>query len=174
MADGLGIPTAPEIVKAIGRGFKPDIAQQLLKQDFSLEILSLQEYIGKNKSKMRRLKGRIIGQDGSTRRVIEELTRTNICVYGKTVGIIGEVESVQIARRAIESLLAGSPHAPVYRWLEKKGRDLRKRMQDERILRSGESLIAKDLIKTEEDKQTDRKKPRKDKGKNKGGRKEKK
>ncbi len=131
--DGLGMLTAQEIVKAIGRGFNPDIAMRLGKQDIALEIISLQESLGKSKNKMLRIKGRIIGQDGSTRRIIEDLTETSICVYGKTVSIIGEIENVQTARRAIERLLAGAPHASVYRWLEKKGTELRRRNREVRL-----------------------------------------
>ena len=43
---------------------------------------------------------------------------------GKTVGIIGEAEKVMLARRAIESILAGATHSSVYKWLEKKIKEL--------------------------------------------------
>lgn len=143
--DSLGMLTAQEIVKAIGRGFNPDIAMNLSKQDIALEIISLQDYLGKSKNRTLQLKGRIIGQEGSTRRVIEELTGTYICVYGKTVSIIGEIENVQAARSAIERLLAGSPHASVYRWLERKGAELRKRSHEMRLVReAAESTLFKE------------------------------
>ena len=81
---------------------------------------------------MIRLKGRVIGQEGKSRKIIEGLTETYISVYGKTISIIGQAENVSVARRAIESLLAGSNHATVYRWLEKKRRELvRKRFSSE-------------------------------------------
>ncbi len=150
--DGLGMLTAQEVVRAIGRGFNPDIAIRLVKQDVALEVISLQEFLGKSKNKMLRLKGRIIGQDGSTRRVIEDLTGTSICVYGKTVSIIGEIENVQAARRAIERLLAGAPHASVYRWLEKKSVELRRRKQEARLI--GET-VDQTLFKTDDAKTSD-------------------
>lgn len=107
-----------EIIRAIGRGFNPEIAMLLLKQDYGFEVLTLTDY-ARSKSDMERLKGRVIGEGGKARKVIEELTGCNISVYGKTVSIIGRVEDVPFARRAIESLLRGSKHATVYRWLEK-------------------------------------------------------
>jgi len=81
---------------------------------------------------MLRLKGRIIGKDGKSRKIIESLTETYICVFGKTIGIIGEGEAASIARRAIESLLAGSPHSSVYKWLEKRNREIKQRDFEER------------------------------------------
>ena len=44
----------------------------------------------------------------------------------KTIGIIGLAENVDLARRAIDSILSGSPHANVYKWLEKQRRNLRR------------------------------------------------
>ncbi|MBI4150325.1 RNA-processing protein [Candidatus Woesearchaeota archaeon] len=125
--DSLGMYTAREIIKAIGRGFNPEIAMLLLHQDYTLEILNLPDYLGKSKNKMIRIKGRIIGENGKTRRLIEEHTETSISVYGKTISIIGKIENASVAKKAIEDLLSGAPHAAVYRWLEKKRKDLKMR-----------------------------------------------
>jgi ribosomal RNA assembly protein len=116
-----------EIVKAIGRGFNPDIAKLLLKQDFVLEIIEITDYTNKSKNSMLRLKGRVIGKEGKSRRLIEELTESSISVYGKTISIIGPSESVNLARQAVISLLRGSTHANVYKWLEKKRRELKRK-----------------------------------------------
>ena len=78
-----------------------------------------------NKSQFQRVKGRIIGRAGRARKNIEELTDTNISVYGKTVGIIGTAENTALARKAVESLLSGSMHSTVYRWLSKKRKELK-------------------------------------------------
>jgi ribosomal RNA assembly protein len=123
--DPLGLYSAREIVKAIGRGFNPEFALQLLKPDYNFELFNITDYAGNNKNSLQRLKGRVIGKEGKARMIIEELCEVNICVYGKTVGIIGEIENVSIARRAIESLLTGSPHSNIYKWLEKRRKELR-------------------------------------------------
>jgi ribosomal RNA assembly protein len=57
-----------------------------------LDIIDLRTIFGRSESDIRRVKGRIIGMDGKTRRIIEELTDTHIAVYGHTVGIIGKIE----------------------------------------------------------------------------------
>lgn len=120
--DALSLYSTNQIITAIGRGFNPEIADLLLKNDYCFELINLNGY---EKEALLRIKGRLIGTKGKCRKNIERLTETHISVYGKTVGIIGLIENVNIARRAIESLLKGAPHSTVYRWLEKKRREIR-------------------------------------------------
>lgn len=122
--DAIALFSVREIIKAIGRGFNPQVAQLLLRQDYSFELINLSDYAKTNHG-LTRIKGRLIGAKGKARTTIEELTETYIVVYGKTVGIIGEAEWVNIARKAVDSLLVGSTHSSVYTYLEKKRRDLR-------------------------------------------------
>lgn len=124
--DPIHLFTCREIVRAVARGFNPDVALNLLKQDFSLEIINIDQY-AKSKSDLARLRGRVIGEGGKARKLIEELTDCNVSVYGKTVALLGDYEGLVIARRAVESLLSGSGHANVYRWLEKQRRELKRR-----------------------------------------------
>ena len=124
--DALGLYTAREIIRAIGRGFNPDIAKLLLKPDYIFEVVDLREFTGKSINAMLRLKGRVIGKEGKSRKLIEELTETFISVFGKTVSIIGAAEDASSSRRAIESLLKGSTHANVYKWLEKRRRETKR------------------------------------------------
>ena len=123
--DALMLYLAREIVRAIGRGFNPEIAMRLLKNDYTFEVVSIPDF-ARNQNDLERLRGRVIGEGGKSRRTIEDLTETNICIFGKTIGIIGPGETIPNARRAVESLLSGSPHAHVYRWLEKRRREQRR------------------------------------------------
>ncbi|MBI2146091.1 RNA-processing protein [Candidatus Woesearchaeota archaeon] len=122
--DALMLYTTREIVRAIGRGFNPKIALLLLKTDYALEMIDMKDIAGKNKNTMERLKGRVIGTGGKSREEIERLTDTHISVYGKTIGIIGEVEHVSLARDAVAMLLQGSMHKTVYQYLEKKKKEI--------------------------------------------------
>lgn len=125
--DALGLYIAREVIKAISRGFNPEIALLLLKQDYVFEVINLSDYAGKSKDNLLRLKGRVIGKEGKARRVIEELTNCYICVYGKTISVIGLTEHVGVAKQAIDMLLRGNTHANVYKFLEKKRREFKKR-----------------------------------------------
>lgn len=118
----------PEIVKAIGRGFSPEETFRLLENDMMmLEIVDI-EAAARNKNDLRRLKGRLIGEDGRTRELMEELTGASVVIYGSTLGIIGRPEEVQAARRAGEMILDGSPHGAVYSFLERRRTEMK---QDE-------------------------------------------
>lgn len=122
--EALLLYAAREVIKAIGRGFNPEVALLLLKQDYIFDLISITDFVGENH--IVRVKGRIIGSGGKSRRIIEELTEAFICVYGKTVGVIGTYESVSTAKRAIEAILTGSPHANVYKFLEKRRREMKR------------------------------------------------
>ena len=131
--DALGLYTCREVIRSIGRGFNPEIAKLLLKQDYVFEVISLNDYTGKSKNTLLRLKGRVIGKEGKSRKLIEELSEAYVSVYGKTIGIIGLPESASMAKNAVESLLKGSTHANVYKWLEKRRRELKRRKSTEMI-----------------------------------------
>jgi ribosomal RNA assembly protein len=119
---------AKELVTAIGRGFAPERAFRLLQDDEALlEVIDLREIFGRSLSELERLKGRIIGQEGKTRRIIEELTDAEVSVYGHTVSIIADAEEMDIAREAVKMLLQGRQHSSVYRFLHKKRRELKKK-----------------------------------------------
>jgi ribosomal RNA assembly protein len=129
--DALLLYSTRDIIRAIGRGFNPEMALLLLKQDYAFELINLPEY--EKPSQFKRIKGRVIGKEGKSRKLLEEYTETFISVYGKTVGIIGQTEQVSIARRAIEMLLKGSPHSNVYKWLEKMRRQVMRREHEEKF-----------------------------------------
>lgn len=119
---------AKDVINAIGRGFSPDHAFRLVKnEDALLDVIDLRTTFGRSEADIKRVKGRIIGMNGKTRQLIEELTDTNVAVYGHTISIIGEVEQAQIAREAIQMLVRGSMHGTVYRFLHRKRRDLKKK-----------------------------------------------
>ena len=118
---------AKEVVTAIGRGFAPDHAFRLLDDDeIVFEVIDLREIVGRSPSDLKRLKGRVIGKEGKTRKIIEELSEANISVYGHTISIIGYPDQDSIAREAVSMLIRGSLHGTVYRFLHKKRRELKK------------------------------------------------
>jgi len=110
---------AVDIVTAISRGFSPERAFRLADEDAVLDVIDLREYSGRSKNSLSRIKGRIIGLNGKSRRIMEELTGAYVSVYGHTVAMIGRVDEVKLAREAVEMLAAGSPHRSVYRMLQR-------------------------------------------------------
>jgi len=124
--DGLKLMIARDVVKAISRGFNPEIALKLLHEDYFLDIIDITDFVGDRKNKMDRVRARVIGREGKARKQIALVSDCDVVIYGKTVGIIGKHKYVALVRRAIETLISGNKHSYVYKWLEEKCSNLRK------------------------------------------------
>ena len=121
-ADPLMVLKMRDVIRALGRGFSPEHAMRLFSDDVYFELMDIHEYTGKNKGRVRQVTARIVGSEGKTRRIIEEQTHCDLAIYGHTVGIIGELEDLGTATRAIDMLLSGAEHASVYSFLENQRR----------------------------------------------------
>jgi ribosomal RNA assembly protein len=125
-ADPLMVLKMRDVIRALGRGFSPEHAMRLFSDDAYFELLDIHDYTGKNKGRVRQVTARIVGSEGKTRRIIEEQTNCDLAIYGHTVGIIGELEDLGIATRAVDMLLSGAEHASVYSFLESQRRKAKK------------------------------------------------
>ena len=126
--DSVGDPVtgivAPDVVRAVGRGFKPDAALSLLDDEMRMFDLIDLDDATRNKNDLKRQKGRLIGEDGRTRELMEELTGAEVVIKGTTLGVIGQPEEVEAVRRATGMILDGAPHGAVYSFLERKHNEL--------------------------------------------------
>jgi len=113
--EGIDVIIAREIVKAISRGFSPKDAMKLMDDDYQLLVLNIKDYTTRH---IEPILARVIGTNGKAKKIIEEYTKTRICVYGKTVAIIGTASDLHAAGEAVEMLLEGAMHRTVYRYLE--------------------------------------------------------
>ena len=114
-----------KLVIAISRGFSKTRASLLLNSNNVITVLDLRYYGSKSYRSISRLKGRVIGEHGKSRRVIEELTTTELSVYGHTISIIGTDENVTRAKKAINVLLKGGQHKTAYSLQQKQRRDIK-------------------------------------------------
>jgi len=123
--DPLMLLKIENIIRAIGRGSSPEHAMRLLSDDADFFIFDIHEYVGKKESHIRRLKSRVIGREGKTKRILESLTDSNISVYGHTISVISRISHMAIVKKAIDMLLTGSRHATVYRFIESSMKKLK-------------------------------------------------
>jgi ribosomal RNA assembly protein len=108
----------PDVIFAIGRGLAPKRAVQLLDDEVFLRMYDIREWVGRQPNQTRRMRSRLIGTNGRIRSLIEELTGTEMAIYGSTVLVIGNQESLALATPAIEGILQGSEHGTVLFGLE--------------------------------------------------------
>ena len=111
---------ALDLIKAISFGFSKSRSSILLHEDEFLSVIDLKLYSGKSSNSLSRIKGRIIGYNGKARKVLEELTRANISVYGHYVAIIGTHEQIALAEDAINILASGGAHKTAYNLLQRR------------------------------------------------------
>ena len=122
--DPIGAMKARDIVLAIGRGFSPERAERLLRDDTYLAIIEIRRVTGhKTKASLWRVRSRLIGVRGRARSRIEELSGASVSVFGTTVALIGQEKQLESATRAIELLLRGSEHSTVFHLLARLRRD---------------------------------------------------
>lgn len=114
------------IIKAIGRGFSPENAMALMDDNADFFVFNLYDYVGKKESHLKRVKSRVIGREGKTKHVLEELTDAKISVYGHTIAVISDMMRMNILKKSIDMLLTGSKHASVYRFVEIQMKELRR------------------------------------------------
>jgi ribosomal RNA assembly protein len=139
VGDPLSGLKGPDIVRAIGRGFPPEDALLLLEDDMMMFDLIDIDAASRNKNDLQRKKGRLIGEGGRTRELMEELSGATVVIYGSTLGVIGRPEQVSMVREAAEMLLEGAPHGAAYSFLERKHNDLKREELDYHRFPGGES-----------------------------------
>ncbi|MCD6208710.1 MAG: hypothetical protein J7J67_00770, partial [Thermoproteales archaeon] len=75
------------IFKAISLGFPLESVRKLLDDSNVLEVIDLKG-IARNSRDLQRIKGRIIGEEGKARRMIEDMTGVDLVISEHEVGII--------------------------------------------------------------------------------------
>jgi ribosomal RNA assembly protein len=127
----LELMKARDIVKAMGYGFSPERAMRLLEEDQVLVVIDVRQYVGDKPNHVARVLGRIIGEEGKARRTLEEMTGTFISIYEPYVAIVGDFETANIAKTAVEMLIQGRRHSTVYKYVENETFTLKRRRMRE-------------------------------------------
>lgn len=106
-----------EILEALASGFDLKTALLLEDEEFVFKKINLRTYA--KGSRLGVVRGRIVGAQGKSKKVIQDLTNCFISLSDNYVAIIGRAESIELASKAIESLIRGTKHANVFKFLEK-------------------------------------------------------
>ncbi len=117
--ESLAVYKAAQVVRAIGRGFPPKKAFFLFDDKYYLNIVDITSYV--SDKQLERVRARLIGRSGSFRKALETDTNTFIAIEGRTVSVIGEMEEVTKAEKAIEMIIKGARHNAAYRALKDSG-----------------------------------------------------
>jgi ribosomal RNA assembly protein len=110
--------TTQKILEAINYGFNPKKAIKLMDAEYVFELIDLELVLGHSNKKLKRMKGRLIGDHGKIRDALEKYSGTNISIYNKFLALIGDFEAVKIVKKGINMILQGSPHKTVLNYLQ--------------------------------------------------------
>jgi len=109
---------ALEVIEAINLGFSVPNAIFLREEGAAFKKILIKPIARRNN--LSQVRGRVIGTNRKVLDTIESLTNTFIVLHDNEVGIIGRLEDVEHAEYVIKRIIAGSKHANMYAWLEKK------------------------------------------------------
>jgi ribosomal RNA assembly protein len=109
--------TAKNVIYAYGRGFDMVDAETLIDEGNYFGSIDLRQAFGSSKRIMQ-VKARIIGENGRTKRYIEQVSNVKISVYGDTVSFIGTNEAIAEAETAVSALIEGRTHKTAYEKME--------------------------------------------------------
>ena len=123
--DPVNMWRARDMVKAIGRGFNPQKAYQIKDSSWGFDLIQLRDFVGTSPSSQRQVRSRVIGKNGRTRNIIEQITGAYVSVFGNTIGIICEFSKMKILKDGLVRLINGAKHSTVYKYLEEQMRELK-------------------------------------------------
>jgi len=106
-----------DVIKAIAVGFTPKKALKLLIDNYFLQQIDVKEHIPE--TQLKRIKARVIGTQGKARKMISEMTNTDIVIYKNNLSIIGTAENGDTAYNAIMMLVQGASHKTVFKFLRR-------------------------------------------------------
>ena len=107
---------AEKVIEAMDFGFPLQQALQIKERDFLFEIINIKDHT--KKRDFHRIKARIIGKDGRALKTLSILTNCDLKIKNHFVGIIGPPECIHSSQEAIISIIKGSKHSNVYKFLE--------------------------------------------------------
>jgi ribosomal RNA assembly protein len=109
-----------DVVTAIGRGFSPLNAMKLYDSNTYIYVMNINDFARDKKNHLRRIRARVIGTNGKTKKFIEKETNTILSIYGSTVSVIGTLEMVEIVKESLTLLMRGSEHNTIYRLIDRR------------------------------------------------------
>ncbi len=115
---------AERVFDAINSGFSARTSALILDEEFAYEKINIRDFT--RRKNLETIRARIIGTKGKAKSTIEQITGCKIKVKENSIAIIGYAESVQNVITALSSIIRGTKHANVYKYLERVNTEKRR------------------------------------------------
>lgn len=116
--DSVTLFVLTNVISAINYGHNPDNAMKLEDESFVHDLIDVKNQI-KDHKRIKSVMGRIIGKEGHTRKIIEEITKCSVSVKDHFVSIVGPYENTNLVHEALDMLIRGASHKSLYSYLER-------------------------------------------------------
>lgn len=116
--DALNTFVLSNIISAVNYGHNPDNAIQLEDENYVFDVIDVKPMV-RDSTRLKIVLGRIIGKEGATRRMIEDITKCSVSVKDNFVSVIGPYENTLLVHEALQMLIKGSSHKSFYSFLER-------------------------------------------------------
>ena len=108
------------VFDAMNFGFSLRKALLLKGDDVTFRVIHIKEHTKRN---LKEIMSRLIGTNGKTRKVMENISGCKILIKEGNVGVLGYVEDVENLSTAIIHLIRGSKQSNMYQYLERRNRE---------------------------------------------------
>jgi len=119
--ESIDIYFGKKVLVALAFGFGMREAFGLLSDNKQLIVADIGELVPRQS--IERVLGRIIGEEGKTKALIQKITHCKLDVVGQKVGIICTYEMREPLAKAISMLVNGAKQGHVYTYLERCSRE---------------------------------------------------
>lgn len=116
--DSVTLFVLSNIVSAINYGHSPQNAIKLEDENYVFDLIDVKTMI-KDHTKLKKMLGRVIGKEGSTRQLISDLSDCAVSIKDHFVSVIGPYENTLIVHDALKMLIEGAAHKTIYSYLER-------------------------------------------------------
>jgi len=105
-------------LEAINLGFDIETTFLLLEPDCLLEKVEIKNLT--QRTNLKEVRARLIGKQGRTKQLIEELSECYISIHDSEVGVIGQSDRIKNCIQAVTKIIQGSKQSSVYAYLERQ------------------------------------------------------
>jgi len=106
------------IIHAINYGHSPENALRLEDESCVLDVIDVKQKT-KDSQRLKVVLGRVIGKEGSTRKLIEVITKCSVSIKDHFVSDLGPYENTLLVHEALDMLIKGASHKSFYSDLER-------------------------------------------------------
>jgi len=110
LEDFYSIYKIEKVIKGIKANFSIDVCEKIFREEYDILEFDLKKVSDKKLNHLRRIKGRLIGENGKAIKELESRTGAKISITDRYLYIAGDFVSIQSAYFVLNKLVGGMSH----------------------------------------------------------------